>query len=53
MFVAGSVVELIDLPTGQHRYIQTTGGYSIGALIVRIIALFSFQSIHFFNIKSK
>ncbi|CAF4121599.1 unnamed protein product, partial [Rotaria magnacalcarata] len=34
MFVAGSVVELIDLPSGQHKYIRTTGGYSIGALIV-------------------
>lgn len=35
MFVAGSVVELIDLSTGQHRYIPTVGGYSIGTLVVR------------------
>ncbi len=35
MFVAGCVVELIDLPSGQHKYIRTAGGYSIGALVVR------------------
>ena len=35
MFVAGSVVELIDLSTGQHRYIHTVGGFSIGTLVVR------------------
>lgn len=36
MFVAGCIVELIDLPTGEHKYIRTMGGYSIGALVVRI-----------------
>jgi hypothetical protein len=35
MFVAGCVVELIDLPNGEHQYIRTAGGYSIGALVVR------------------
>lgn len=35
MFVAGCLVELIDLPTGEHKYIRTAGGYSIGALVVR------------------
>jgi len=35
MFVAGCVVELIDLPSGEHKYIRTAGGYSIGALVVR------------------
>ncbi|CAM4893268.1 unnamed protein product [Rotaria socialis] len=46
MFVAGSVVELIDLPSGQHKYIRTTGGYSIGALIVH-------PSRHYFAIGEK
>jgi hypothetical protein len=35
MFVAGCVVELIDIFTGEHKYIRSTGGYSIGALVVR------------------
>ncbi len=35
MFVAGCVVELIDLPSREHKYIRTAGGYSIGALVVR------------------
>ena len=35
MFVAGSVVELIDISTGQHRYIETMGGHSIGTLVVK------------------
>ncbi|CAF4618885.1 unnamed protein product [Rotaria sp. Silwood1] len=34
MFVAACVIEIIDLSTGQHQYIQTTGGYSIGAVVV-------------------
>ncbi|CAF1167075.1 unnamed protein product, partial [Adineta ricciae] len=34
MFVAGCILELIDLSTGEHKYIRTVGGYSIGALIV-------------------
>ena len=34
MFIAGCVLELIDLPTGEHKYIQTMGGYSIGTLVV-------------------
>ncbi|CAF3878718.1 unnamed protein product [Adineta steineri] len=34
MFVAGCVVEIIDLSTGEHKYIRTAGGYSIGALVV-------------------
>ena len=34
MFVAGCIVEIIDLSTGEHKYIRTAGGYSIGALIV-------------------
>ncbi|CAF0758116.1 unnamed protein product [Rotaria sordida] len=34
MFAAACVIEIIDLPSGQHRYIQTTGGYSIGAVVV-------------------
>jgi len=37
MFVAGCVVEIIDLATKEHRYIRASGGYSIGALIVRRI----------------
>ena len=35
MLMAGCVVQLIDLPSGQHKYIKTTGGYSVGALVVR------------------
>jgi len=35
MFIAGCVVEIIDISTGEHKYIRTTGGYSIGALVVR------------------
>lgn len=35
MFVAGSVVELIDLNSGEHRYIPTMGGFSVGTLVVR------------------
>jgi hypothetical protein len=37
MFVAGCIVELIDLSSGEHKYIRTAGGYSIGALVVRKI----------------
>ena len=34
MFVAGCIVEIIDLSTGEHKYIRTSGGYSVGALLV-------------------
>ncbi|CAF1263483.1 unnamed protein product, partial [Didymodactylos carnosus] len=34
MFTAGCYVELIDLPSGKHKYIRTSGGYSVGALAV-------------------
>jgi hypothetical protein len=39
MFVAGCVVELIDISNGEHKYIRTTGGYSIGAVVVRMNSL--------------
>lgn len=35
MFVAGSVVEIIDLASGEHTYIGTVGGYSVGTVVVR------------------
>jgi hypothetical protein len=43
MFVAGSVVELIDISSGQHRYIPTVGGFSVGTLVVcqPVLILFS------------
>ncbi|UJR37290.1 hypothetical protein I4U23_029999 [Adineta vaga] len=34
MFAAGCILELIDLASGEHKYIRTVGGYSIGALVV-------------------
>ena len=47
MFVAGCIAELIDLPTGQHKYIRTAGGYSIGALVVRTRNNFLLYYFHF------
>jgi hypothetical protein len=35
MFIAGCIIEIIDLSNGEHKYIRTAGGYSVGAVVVR------------------
>ena len=46
MFIAGCVLELIDLSTGEHKYIRTMGGYSIGTLVVRAALLVKMNQLH-------